>query len=155
MSTSPYTLISQDASHILRLVQQPYATTLQHYSDRGCDQIALDTDELAAVLRALPRATVLAALGLHEKCPGCAVCLFCAHCQCPETDDYAVLTLDLDPAVSPAAPIPYVLVDATATVAASGAWARPTPGAVCACDQHAGVPGADAACSKAQEDVAL
>lgn len=103
--TTPYTLLSQDASHILRLVQQPYATTLQHYSDRGCDQIALDDTELAAFLRALPRAVVLAALGAnadaddtaawalrlaaldgHIKCPACGVCTVCGRCACPQED---------------------------------------------------------------------
>src|SRR6185503_14304062 len=83
MSTSPYTLISQDASHILRLVQQPYATTLQHYSDRGCDQISLDEAALAALLRALPRAVVLAALDVHDDCLACGTGRFCARCGLP------------------------------------------------------------------------
>ena len=137
MTTAPFTVLAQDAASVLRLLQADGVTVLQCFSDRGCEEIRLDAPQLAALLRALPRAVVRAALGLHENCEDCGCCLICVGCQCAaDAARDAALTLDLDPA---------------ATHPSHGLWTR-QPGTVCACAAHAGVHVADAACGAGQEE---
>lgn len=170
MTISPYTILDPAATPLVRLVQQGSTTLLQAYGPDGCAVIELDAAQLAALLRALPRAVVLAALGLHDPeawpagtegpglahpaghvpCPTCGACTACERCACAE----ASLTLDLDPDDDT---LCAYCGEAACEASCTGALVarRPTPGTVCACDQHAGVHVADAACGKTQEDVTL
>jgi hypothetical protein len=94
----PYTLLTQSPGEVLRLLQQPGTTTLQQLSDRPCVEISLDDIALQALLRALPRPAILAALIAqadaedlaalaaldgHTDCPVCGLCQVCLLCTCP------------------------------------------------------------------------
>ncbi len=59
----PYTLVSQAPRSIVRLVQEGTLVTVQEFRHTGSLEIPLDATALRAFLQALPRATVLQALG--------------------------------------------------------------------------------------------
>ena len=94
---------------------------LQHFTERGLGEIALDAAELAALLRQLPTPLLVAAL--QER--------------------GAVLTVDLDPPAQTTdeAPEPYQRCTSAA---------RPALGHVCACEAQPGLHVADAACQQGE-----
>lgn len=64
---SPFTILAQTQCHLLRCVQTPLLTVLQHFSLGKRTQVELDADQLHAFLRCLPRAVLYEALGEPHK----------------------------------------------------------------------------------------
>lgn len=90
---SPYTVLTQDVDHILRLVQRPLTTILQEFGPRGLLELELNDEGLQALLQTLPRAVLekaLAALpprALTEDLPNytpvwdiAQAAYLCTHC---------------------------------------------------------------------------
>ena len=96
-TTSPFTTLpGQTQCHLTRAVCTPVSTILQEFSPQGLCQVTLTTEQLQAFLKALPRETLLEALGanpflaLDELDPCPATCIECvwerehlSPCVCP------------------------------------------------------------------------